>query len=685
MAGKKSYPYINREISWLSFNERVLQEAEDKSVPLIERLRFLGIYSNNRDEFFRVRIATLRRTLKLGSKAIKIIGEDPEGLFDNIQAVILRQQKRFSACYNNIIKDLEKHNIHLLNELQLIPEQQKFVRQYFKDTVFPRLVPIMLDSAPSFPYLRDKSIYLLIRFQKTNAKKAKMALVEIPSSVVSRFVLLPEGSDKTKKMIMLLDDAIRFCLGEIFSIFEYDKIEAYSFKITRDAELDIDLDVSKSQVEKISRSLKNRKHGEPVRMAYDAAMPAELLQYLMRKLKLKKEDNLIAEGRYLNFKDFMDFPDAGPAALRYKHITPLPHPLLQGQASLFKVIRERDIMLTYPYQSYHHIIDLLREASIDPKVEHIKISLYRVAKISSIVNALINAIKNGKQVTAVIELQARFDEEANIYWSNKLQEEGATIIYGVPGLKVHSKLFLIERREKSKLMCYAHIGTGNFNEDTSRVYSDHAVLTADKRITDEAQQLFHFYSNNFKTGHYKHLIVSPFDMRKKLNELIAREIQLAKKGKPAWIFLKMNSLVDRELIDQLYKASDAGVKIKLIVRGICSLVTKVPQSKNIEAISIVDKYLEHSRVFIFGNHEKPKFFLSSADFMVRNLDHRSEVAIPIYDASIQKTLMDFMNIQWSDNVKARVLNQIQDNQYRQLPGQKLIRSQDEIYKYFQKK
>jgi polyphosphate kinase len=673
--------FLNRELSWLSFNERVIQEAEDKTVPLIERLKFLGIFSNNRDEFFRVRVATLKRIVSQHKKSLNLF-EDPSEQLLQIHKTVVNQQRKFDFIYQNILKELSQHNISIINEEKLNAAQKGFVKEYFKENVMPSLFPIMLSNSSKFPYLKDRSGYLIVKLgSNTNSKKNKYAIIEVPTNLLSRFVILP--TEKTKHFIILLDDVIRFCLEDVFNNFNHDYIECYNIKLTRDAEIDMDNGLSKSFVEKISKGLKDRKKGQPVRLVYDQNIAPDMLAFIMKKIKLRKNDNLIPGGRYHNFKDFISFPNIGNPNLSYKKTVSFKHPDLKDRASLLKVIKQKDILLSYPYQSFEHIIDLLREASIDPKVESIKITLYRVAKNSNIVKALINAIKNGKKVTAVIELQARFDEEANIYWANKLQEEGATIIYGVPGLKVHSKLFLISRKEASGLMQYAHIGTGNFNGDTAKIYTDHSLLTADKRITEEVAQVFTFYSDNLKKGSYKHLLVSPFLMRKKIVQLINKEIQNAKVGKPAYIILKLNNLVDSEMIKKLYEASSEGVKIKLIIRGICCLVAGVKGlSDNIEGISIVDKFLEHSRVFVFCNGGHEKYFLSSADWMARNLDYRSEVGVPIYDKTIQQQVRKVIDLLWEDNTKARILDSKQNNEYRKTASNKKIRAQEEIYNLY---
>ena len=680
---KQQIPHINREISWLSFNERVLQEASDSSTPLIERLKFLGIFSNNRDEFYRVRVATINRLSKLGKKAIAVYGDDPKELLQKLQKQVITQQQKFEAIYQELLHELAKENVFIINEKQLSNHQQQFVKNYFHNEVVSTLFPIMVDENKAFPYMKDKSGYLFVRLISDRPKlKNKYALIEIPSKSTTRFVILPQ--EKNKKYIILLDDVIRFNVNEIFSVLGYHAKETINIKLTRDAELDIDQDVSKSMLEKISKSVKDRKKGLPVRFVYDSTMSSEMLSFIMKKLGMAKKDNAIPGGRYHNFKDFIRFPNIGDKKLVYNHPQPISHKYLENiNTSILSVIKEKDILLHYPYHTFDHIITLLREASLDPTVDSIKITFYRVADSSKIANALINAIKNGKKVTVLVELQARFDEENNIYWANKLQEEGATVIYGVPGLKVHSKLFLITTRVGGKEIKYAHIGTGNFNEKTARSYTDFSLLTADKNITEEISRMFDFYTNNFNTGIYKHLAVAPFYMRNVFVNLIDKEIEHAKAKKKAYLIFKMNSLVDKEMIKKLYEASQAGVQITLIVRGICSLVTEIEGfSDNIKAYSIVDKYLEHARVFIFGNNGDEKIYITSADWMSRNLDSRSEVAVPIYDAEVKKQIKDIINIQLSGNTKVRILDRLQQNIYKKpKAGERKIRVQDEVYHY----
>ena len=673
----KHFLLVNRDISWLSFNDRVLQEANDPSVPLLERMKFLGIVSNNRDEFFRVRIATIKRMARLGKQGAQIMGEDPVALLNSIQEVIIRQQEEFDNSYGNLLRELELAGIFIVNEKQLKPDQSEFARQFFREQVLPTLVPILLDNVTEFPYLRDRSIYFLVIMHHKNGKE-RYALVEIPTHILPRFIVIP----KENKYIILIDDIIRYSLDDLFFSFEYERISAYTIKLTRDAELDIENDVTKSLIKKVSESVKRRKKGQPVRLIYDEEMPESAITYLMKRIKFGKGDQPIPAGRYHNFVDFIKFPSLNKPELFSKKVQPLSHPELLPKHSVLKVIKEKDILLSFPYQSYHHIIDVLREASMDPKVQSIEITLYRLSEDSHVVNALINSIRNGKQVTVVVELQARFDEENNIKWTNRLNEEGAKVIYGVPGLKMHSKLFLIRRMEHNKEVLYAHIGTGNFNEVTAKLYCDHSLLTADKRITEEVAKVFKFYNDNYKTGTYKHLLVSPFFTRKKLLLFIQTEIDNIKKKKKAWMFLKMNSLTDPELIKKLYEASQAGVKIRMIIRGICSLVPgQKGLSENIEVISIVDKYLEHARVFIFANDNDPRFYLASFDWMTRNIDFRSEVGVPIYDKILQKQLLDIMELQWSDNSKARYIDSSQSNRYKKIDLKNKVRAQDAIYKY----
>lgn len=678
----KDNKYVNREISWLAFNERVLQEAEDRNVPLIERLRFLGIFSNNLDEFFKVRVATVKRMSDLGKESESFFGEKPKKLFSQIHEIVIKQISRFNEAYKKILDTLEKHNVFIVDETELTPEQGKFVKDYFHQKVRPHLVPLMLQKKSEFPHLRDKSIYLAVKIILKKDTDIIYSIIEIPTGIVPRFTILP--SKGKKKYIILLDDVIRYCLREIFHIYPFESAGAYTIKLTRDAELDIDNDVSQSFIENLSRSLKNRKKGAPVRLVYDELMPSDLHRFITSKLNIDKKDVLMPGGKYHNFKDFMKFPDVGNTKLEYRPMPPLPHPDIESHESILKRIRKKDILLHFPYQSFSHFVDLLREAAIDPNVVSIKITLYRVAKKhSQVINALINAAKNGKSVTVLLELQARFDESNNIYWSDTLKDYGVKVIFGIPGLKVHSKLCLIDRNENGKLVHYANITTGNYNEETARVYSDIAILTADPQITIEVNNMFTFFEHNYLPFKYKHLILSPFHMRNWFMHHVNREIRNARAGKETYIILKLNSLVDQEVIDKLYAASSAGVKIKIIVRGVCSLVPGIAGlSENIEAISIVDRFLEHARLYVFCNDEDPEYYISSADLMTRNIDFRIEVTCPIYDTSIKRHLKNILDIEWRDNVKARLIDAKQKNKYRETRSRLKHRSQFELYKYF---
>ena len=682
--GSTKRRFINREISWLAFNARVLQEAEDPSVPLLERLKFLGIFSSNLDEFFRVRVSSLQRMVDADIHPETVYGGTPRQILTEIHNIVVDQRHRFDKIFTDLEDELKRENIFIVSERELTPKQEEFVQRYFEDQVRPALVPIMLNTVPKFPYLENQVIYLAIRLaKKEDPKSVKYALIEIPTDVLPRFIVLPKVDNR--HYIIMLDDIIRLGLKDIFSIFDFDQIGAYTIKITRDAELDIDDDVALSTLEKISKSLKQRSTARAVRIVYDREIPDDLLSFVLRSTNLIKLENVIAGGRYHNARDFMNFPNVGEARLRYPAPLPLPHQLFKRGKSILQILQERDVLIHFPYQSFHHLSDLLREAAIDPKVRSIKITLYRVAKDSRVVNALINAIRNGKKVTVLLELQARFDEEANIQWTQQLRNEGARILSSVEGLKVHAKLCLITSKEGRRDVDYALIGTGNYNEVTARIYTDHVLLTADQRITKEAKKVFEFLQNPYKNYNYRHLIVSPFNTRKLFSKLIRREIKNAKEGRPAYIDAKFNSLVDDKMIEKLYKASQAGVKIRLIVRGICSLVPGVKGlSDNIEVISIVDKYLEHSRILIFCNDGKEKVFLSSADWMIRNLDHRVEVTVPVYDKRLIAELKNYLDAQFHDSVKARVIDPDQSNQIRANSGQKALRAQHAIYRQLQK-
>ena len=677
-----SKSYIPKEISWLSFNERVLQEAENKEVPLIERFKFLGIYSNNLDEYFRVRVATLKRLSLFGSKSKSILGYNPKATLKKIQEIVLTQNKKFEKIYAGLLLELEKHNVHIINEKQLNQEQEEFVKKYFHKEVRTRLMPFLIEKDSELPNLTDDAIYLAILLEKKDTQKKRYALLEVPADVLPRFILLPENNDE--KYIIFLDDIIRYGLKEIFFIFDFDEISAYTIKLTKDAELEIADDISESYIDKLSKSLQQRKWGSPVRFIYDREIPDELLKIITKKLNFGPDDVVIPSDRYHNFKHFMSFPKLGRKKFYYEPMIPIPHRDIQPGKSILSAIKKKDIMLFFPYHPFDYFIDLLREASIDPYVTSIQITLYRLARNSSVINALLNAVRNGKNVTTVVELQARFDEEANILWGNKLLDEGVKVIYGVPGLKVHSKLCLITRVKNDVSQRYAAIGTGNFNEDTARIYTDHLLFTTSKKITNEVFKAFNFFNVNYKKDNYYHLVLSPFFLRNKVILLIENEIKNARAGKKAYINLKLNNLTDSEIIDYLYEASNAGVKIRIIIRGMVSLVPGVKKlSENIEAIGIVDRFLEHSRFFIFCNGGNDQVYISSADLMTRNLDHRIEVTCPIFDRNIKNEMRKTFEIQWNDNVKARIIDETQSNTFVK-PGKEIRHSQVDVYNWLKK-
>jgi polyphosphate kinase len=670
-----------KEISWLAFNERVLQEAADPNVPLLERIRFLGIYSSNLDEFYRVRVAVLQRLLDLGTEGKSALGYSPKNVLAEIQSTVRALDVTFERVYREILAAMARERVFMLDEKRLMPDQGAFVRAYFLQEVRPRLIPIMIDRNRKFPEMRDQSVYLAVCLgSSANVRSnSAYALIEMPSEGIPRFLTLPRtGEDR---LVIMLDDVIRFCLKDVFSIFKIETFDAYTVKLTRDAELDLNDDVSQSYIKKISRSLKHRKKGNPVRFIHDAEMPKSMLRMFVDQLGLDGEDTLIAGGRYHNFKDFMRFPDFGLPHWKYPPIPPLPHPALPEGTGVFEAIEAGDLLFHYPYQSFHALIDLLREASLDPLVESIKCTLYRMARDSSMVNALINAARNGKKVTAVVELQARFDEEANILWANRMAEEGIHVVHGVPGLKVHAKMLLISRRRKrGDLQRFAVVGTGNFNEDTARQYTDHNLFTADARITGEVEKVFDFIDANFHVKPYKHLWVSPFNLRHKVLKAIREESENARAGREAAVVMKLNNLTDPQIIKHLVHAGQAGVRIRLMVRGMFSLVAGVRGvTEGIEARGTVDRFLEHTRIFWFLGGGKERVYISSSDLMPRNLDGRVEVACPIYDPAIRAELKEYLEIHWLDTAKARILDSELKNE-RPPSTHPVMRAQEAIYR-----
>lgn len=677
---------INRELSWLSFNYRVLQEAMDPTVPVIERLRFLGIFSNNLDEFFRVRVATMKRISIVKKKKILIGDMTAAEVLDHIHEEVLRQKEIFDQTEAEIFDQLEKHDVYIVDENNLSEEQQAFVDEYYRFKVAPLLIPIMLKSVPEFPYLRDKSIYLAVKLS-SNAEgiKKQYALIEVPSEQTPRFVVLPDHEGK--KCIIYLDDILRFNLDKIFGIFDYDLLEAYTIKMTRDAELDLDDDISEGIYQKMRKSLKQRSKGEPVRFIYDEEMPKDLLKYLTKKLSIEEDENIIDGGRYHNSKDFMSFPNLGESSLEWERIEPLDHRKFKSSKSVLAAIEKEDILLQYPYHNFRAFIHYLREAAIHPDVKEIKITLYRVAKKSKVINALIAAAKNGKQVTVMIELRARFDERNNLKWSQKLQDAGVKVLFGIPDMKVHCKLALVTKVVDGNPLHHVVISTGNFNETTSKFYGDLALFTSRKDICEEAIKVFSFIEKPYLHYRFRHLLVAPASMRTQYVRKINREIKNAKAGREAYLFIKVNSLVDETLIRKLYEASRAGVKVRLIVRGICCLIPGVEGlSENIQIHSIIDKYLEHSRVFIFANATgEEEIYISSADWMERNLNARIEVSCPILDPVIRKEICDYMETQWADNTKTRVLDKTQSNKYLGSRRKNKMRAQEAHYNQILKK
>ncbi|WP_294823168.1 polyphosphate kinase 1 [uncultured Flavobacterium sp.] len=689
--------YIDREKSWLAFNARVLQEAGDDNVPLLDRLRFLGIFSNNFDEFFRVRYAAIRRLSLEGQTGEKILGGiSAQKLLKEITEIVIEQQSDSLRILSVIEKELEKENIFMVNETQINKEQELFIKDFFIQKVGPELVTIILNDLDEFPILKDTSGYLAVKLvmqPQYNAdadagdadeiSEVRYAVIEMPKTV-NRFVQLPSNNEKN--YIIMLDDVIRLNLHSIFNVFNYESISAHMIKITRDAELEIDSDQSKSLMEKISTSVKDRRIGEPVRFVYDQSIEPDTLEFFLTRMEIDSSDSIIPGGRYHNRRDYMDFPSLGRQDLLYQQNVPLPVSGLSLEGSIIQRLKEKDYMINTPYQSFSYVIKFLREAALDPKVISIKITLYRLAKNSQIISSLINAAKNGKKVTVQIELQARFDEASNISYAELMQTEGINLIFGVKGLKVHSKVCVVERIEQGKLKRYGFVSTGNFNESTAKVYTDVTLFTSHTAIMKEAGKIFDFFEVNYRVHRYRHLFVSPHYTRSKFYKLIDREILNAIAGKEAYIKLKMNSLTDYRMIDKLYEASREGVRIQLIIRGICCLIPGVPDmSENIEAISIVDNYLEHSRVYIFANGGDPKVFISSADFMTRNLDARVEVTCPIYDSEIKQEMLEVFEIGWKANVKARLHSENLENKYRKKPDQKPFRAQLETYNYFRNK
>lgn len=675
--------YIEKELSWLSFNERVLQEAADKSNPLIERMRFLGIYSNNLDEFYKVRFAELKRRILIseeqGTKGTS------RHLLNKIQAKVLNAEQEFDNLYNDLLLEMARNQIFLINERQLSPNQQEWLRHHFKQQLRQHITPILIQHDTNLvQFLKDDYTYLAVEIIR--GQDTRYALLEIPSDKVPRFINLPAEPPRRRKPMILLDNILRYCLDDIFTgFFDYDSLNAYSMKMTRDAEYDLVTEMESSLLELMSSSLKQRLTAEPVRFVYQRDMPNTMVEMLKNKLGISSYDSVIPGGRYHNFKDFITFPNVGKANLVNKPLPRLRHAWFDTFRNGFEALRHHDVLLYYPYHTFGHVLELLRQASFDPNVLSIKINIYRVAKDSRIIDAMIHAAHNGKKVTVVVELQARFDEEANIHWAKRLTEAGVHVIFSAPGLKIHAKLFLISRREGEDIVRYAHIGTGNFNEKTARLYTDYSLLTADARITNEVRRVFNFIENPYRPVKFDYLMVSPQNSRHMLYQMVDQEIANAQAGIASGITLKINNLVDQGLIDRLYAASGVGVTIRILVRGMCSLMPDLPGiSDNIQVTSIVDRYLEHDRVYVFENGGDRRVFLSSADWMTRNIDYRIEVAVALLDPRLKQQVLDILALLFSDTVKARYIDAEHSNRYVPRGNRRKVRAQTAIYDYIKK-
>ncbi|GGD65979.1 polyphosphate kinase 1 [Lacimicrobium alkaliphilum] len=677
-------PYYPKELSWLAFNQRVLQEAADKRNPIVERIRFLGIYSNNMDEFYRVRVADVKRQIyiHLNDKNLAA-AEQTKALMDKIQERVLVMTEEFEKIHAEVVARLARYHIYLITQDQLDAYQVNWLQSYFQNKILRYIAPVLINNRVKLvERLNDAATYLFVAIRKAD-KKTEYALLEVPTDYTSRFVQIPPQKSRKKKYIILLDDIITLCLEQIFRGFiEFDQLEAYSFKMTRDAEYSINDEIDESYVEKMSESMKQRMIAEPVRFIYDGDMPDDMLNFLRKQLSISSYDSLIASGPYRNFKDFIGFPNIGRAYLENPLLPAINTRYFADHFTAFDAIRQGDILLYYPYHRFLHLTEFVRQAAFDPSVKHIRLNIYRVANKSRIINSLIDAVNNGKQVTVVVELRARFDEKANIEWSKTMTDAGVKVLLGLPTLKVHSKLCVISREEDAELIHYAHFGTGNFNEKTAKIYTDFSLFTRDQELALEAIEVFDFIQYPYRRFKFQHLQVSPINARTRLQMHIRQETQNAKEGIKAQILLKINNLVDIALIDDLYRASQAGVKVRAIIRGMCSLIPGIKGlSENIYITSIVDRFLEHPRVMVFENGGDQKVFISSADWMTRNMDNRIEVGCPINDPVLKKRIMDILNIQFKDTIKARVIDAEQTNKYVRRGNRKKLRSQVEIYHY----
>lgn len=680
----KKPQFISRDISWLSFNARVLQEAADSTVPLKNRIHFLAIHSSNLDEFFSVRVPALKAQIKLQMKNKNHkAAANTQAILNEIHAIVIQQQGEFARIWQNILVELNKRKIFLLNETELTKNQIQFIRQFYNEKISPNIIPLFMESMPSFTSLWAKSSFLAVVMRsKDKSREEKYAIIEIPTKSIGRFILLP--SKAGEQQIILLEDIIRFHLPFIFSSFGYDNFEAHLFKITQDAEIDMDSDMSESYIERIESGVKKRRKSKPIWFLYDKEMDSNLLEYLINWLKLSKNDSIIPRGRIRNFRDFLNFPAKLPES--DTHHQPFTHPDLAQALRVSDVILKQDILLCTPYHSFNGIIDMLREAAMDSNVISIKITAYRLAKHSMICNALINAARNGKKVYVVMEIKATYDEEANLNWKNKLEEEGVKVYVGVPNLKIHAKICSIKKVINNKMIRYGFIGTGNLNEETALVYADYYFLTCNRKIMKDVNRIFKALKgtsiNWDKLKSCQSLIISPVVMRSELMAMIDREIENKLSGKRAGIKLQINALSDDKMIEKLYAAARAGVPIRMIVRSImCAIPKQKSFKKSLYATSIVDEFLEHGRILVFENDGAEETFITSADWMVRNLDYRLEVAVRILDPTIKKQLLDTLAIKFADNVKARILDNHSSNHYVK-SGKKSVRAQLDIYRYF---
>jgi len=677
----KFYP---KELSWLSFNERVLQEAADKTVPIIERVHFLGIFSNNADEFFSVRVAEVRREIENTSS--KHHRKKAEALLGEIHQQVMALQEKFERIHVEVLAELAHKNLMLIDEKETTPREREWLRWFFHTEIKKYLVPLMIGEGINLAKtLVEDSTYFCIEI--THKGHIHYAAVELPREALPRFIKMPFRYEKRNKRIIMLDNVISFCLEELFKgLVPYDALKAYEFKLTRDAEYRLSHDIEHSILELMEEGIRQREQAEAVRLVYDADMPDSMLDFLIARCDMSSNDSLVAGGRYRNTRDLTSFANWGRKSYEYQPLKALTHPDFTSHHNVFEAIAERDILLNYPYHRFEQLTDFVRQASYDPRVCAIRICLYRVARHSVIIKSLVEAARNGKRVTVMVELQARFDEEANIEWAKYLTQEGVRVIFGIQGLKVHSKLILVTRKEKGKFRRYAHIGTGNFNEKTARIYTDFSLFTAHPDITNEVEQVFRYLEKPYRPPEFKHLLVSPLTTRQRLLEMIENEMEVARQGKKAEIFIKVNSLVDHAMIAALEQASQAGVKVRAIVRGMCCLIPGIKGiSGGIEVISIVDRFLEHSRVYCFYNGGDEQIYISLADWYGRNLDQRVEVACPLYDKRIAEQVKSIMELQWRDTTKARVIDKDQQNHYRRRGNRKKVRSQMAIYDYLKQR